>query len=496
LVVIAIPLTALLVSLLFLRLSQSHAEEEQNAADRTVAVRDQIRTVETQLLNAETGVRGSELSGNDAFLDPYHAAFDRLPAALASLERLVGEDPGQQARATNIRFLAGQKLETLAALRADVGSPAQRDELLARDNQLMDELRAELAAMQSVEEQRLHDRVADLENVRRDQGLAVALAALLGLAGGVAATVLFTTGVARRVERLAVNASRLAAGRPLLDRPSGRDEVGHLAQAIGDAAELLADREQKLLEAKEQAERANWAKSDFLSRTSHELRTPLTAIKGFSQVLLSQSPTEKQADLLRRVVRGADHVSELLEDVLDLARIESGSLPMDPKPVPIGEAVASSLELISPLAEERDVTVLVELGDVARTRVRADPRRLRQVLINLLSNAVKYNRNQGIAHITGDRDGERAWINVTDQGKGIAPDKVDRLFVPYDRLGVEDRDIRGIGLGLTITKSLVELMGGTISVESKLGEGSTFTVSLPRFVTAVGSESLRADAAG
>lgn len=495
LVVIAIPLAALGATLVFLQVSQNHADEQRLAARHTVEVRDQVRTVETQLLNAETGIRGYVLSNDESFLDPYHAAFERLPGALAALERLVGEDPSQLARASEVRFLAGKKLEALGALRANVGSKDQESTLLTIDNELMTDLRSELAAMQSEEEQRLEDRIEELDNSRREQGLSVALAALLGLAGGVAATVLFTTGVAHRVDRLADNATRLAAGRPLLDRPSGSDEVGHLAQAIGEAAELLADRERRLLEAKEQAERANWAKSDFLSRTSHELRTPLTAIKGFSQVMLSQKPNETQADLLRRVLRGADHVSELIEDVLDLARIESGSLPMDPQPIALGDAIASSLELISPVADEQGITVGVDLGNLADARLRADPRRLRQVLLNLLSNAIKYNRPNGLVRITGGLTADQVTISVSDQGRGIPTDQMERLFDPYDRLGVVDKEVRGIGLGLTVTKSLIELMGGTIKVTSRPGEGATFTVGLPRTPSALGRDSLRATGA-
>lgn len=490
LIVVALPLAALLLASLVLYFLQQQVREEQAVARRILVLRHQIRTVETLLLDAETGVRGFALTKRADFLEPYSGAFERLPQALARLEELTGGDPEQLARARRVRFLAGRKLELLGSIRQS--SAADRDDsrgaeaAVVEDNELMMQLRADLTEMREIEQAKLGRQLAQVADDRRRQDAIFVGVVALGLLGGLTATMLFTTGISGRVQRLEENAHRLARGQPLLDRPPGTDELGHLAEALAGASGLLADREGSLREAKEHAERANWAKSDFLSRTSHELRTPLSAILGFAQYLQMRELESREREVIDRIVVAGNHLASLLNDVLDIARIEAGGLSVSLHPVSVREAVGAATDLVQPTALEHGVDVEARVAD--HHFVEADDQRLQQILLNLLSNAIKYNRAGGAVTVaSGFAPGdELVRIEVVDDGPGIPPDKMERLFVPYDRLGAEASKIQGIGLGLAVTRSLVELMGGSISVDSEEGRGSTFTVGLKAASPALG----------
>jgi len=233
--------------------------------------------------------------------------------------------------------------------------------------------------------------------------------------------------------------------------------------------------------AREAADRANQAKSEFLSRMSHELRTPLNAILGFAQLLEMDRLTPQHHDWVDRILAGGRHLIDLINEVLDIARIESGHLPLSPEPVPVAVAVQESLDLIRPLAAERDVQLRDGLMVGADLHVLADRQRIKQVLLNLLANAVKYNRPDGTVLLAVTVTPEdRVRISVTDSGAGIPPSQVQHLFTPFERLGAEQTGIEGTGLGLALSRRLVEAMGGTLGVESTVGQGSTFWVELAR----------------
>jgi PAS domain S-box-containing protein len=238
--------------------------------------------------------------------------------------------------------------------------------------------------------------------------------------------------------------------------------------------------EQALVEAKQAADRANRAKSEFLSKMSHELRTPLNAIIGFGQLLQLEDLTEEQAESVEHMLRGGRHLLELINEVLDISRIEAGSLSLSPEPVEVLEVVKDTLDLIRPLAAERELTVPAPALAHPDWTVRADRQRLKQVLLNLASNAVKYNRHGGELRVRCRVVPEgRVAIAVGDTGPGIPADKMGRLFQPYDRLGAEETDVQGTGMGLALSKGLVEAMGGTLQAESVEGRGTTFTIELP-----------------
>jgi len=213
---------------------------------------------------------------------------------------------------------------------------------------------------------------------------------------------------------------------------------------------------------------------------SHELRTPLNAILGFGQLLQLEDLTQEQTESVDHILRGGRHLLELVNEVLDISRIESGNLSLSTEPVEVLEVVKDTVDLIRPLAAEREITVQAPSPDDPSPTVHADRQRLKQVLLNLASNAVKYNRHAGTIRVACQAAaGGRVAIVVTDTGPGLSADKMARLFRPFDRLGAEQSEVQGTGMGLALSKGLVEAMDGSLTVESVEGQGTTFTVELP-----------------
>ena len=251
---------------------------------------------------------------------------------------------------------------------------------------------------------------------------------------------------------------------------------GALAYAIDVTERKRAEAEREA--ARAEAEKANRAKSEFLSRMSHELRTPLNSVIGFSQLLEMDGLSDPQRDSVRYIRRAGSHLLDLINEVLDIARIETGRLPLSPEPVLVPELVDEAVGLLRPAAEGRQITI--EEVRSCEAHVRADRQRLKQVMLNLLSNAIKYNRDGGSVSVSCEPVADRVRITVRDTGPGISAEGMGRLFTPFERLGAEQSAVDGIGIGLALSKALTELMGGTIGVESRVGEGSTFWIELER----------------
>ena len=227
-------------------------------------------------------------------------------------------------------------------------------------------------------------------------------------------------------------------------------------------------------------ERASRAKTEFLSRMSHELRTPLNAILGFSQLLeLDRTLPDRPQRFVKEILGAGEHLLALINEVLDLAQVEAGRITLSPELLSVVEIGKEVLTLMQPLAEQRQVVLPANLD--ATHWVRADRTRLKQVLVNLVSNAIKYKVVGGTVSLESTvQDDQTLRIGVHDTGTGIPPERLPHAFEAFNRLGVEGGAIEGTGIGLSICRRLVELMGGKISVHSRLGEGSEFRVELPR----------------
>jgi PAS domain S-box-containing protein len=263
-----------------------------------------------------------------------------------------------------------------------------------------------------------------------------------------------------------------------------RDQAGSL-RGFAKLTRDLTERnkvEAALTNAKAAAEKANLAKSDFLSSMSHELRSPLNAILGFAQLMESDSPapTQSQNESIGQILHAGWYLLDLINEILDLATIESGKLSMSLEPVSLHEVLLECQLMVEPIAQKRGI-VMTFPGNDAAWSVRADRTRIKQVLINLLSNAIKYNTPKGsvVVDCSSTITPGNIRITVTDTGAGLPPEKIAQLFQPFNRLGQEGNGEEGTGIGLVVSKRLVELMEGIIGVESSVGAGSVFWIELP-----------------
>jgi PAS domain S-box-containing protein len=233
-----------------------------------------------------------------------------------------------------------------------------------------------------------------------------------------------------------------------------------------------------LQRAEEAARLANDSKNEFLSRMSHELRTPLNAVIGFGQLLEMHLAGTDQVDAARHVVRAGRHLLELINEVLDITRIEAGQMSVSLEPVSVPAIVGESGRLMAPLADAAGIALALD-GGPADDYVVADHQRLRQILLNLISNGIKYTPRGGHVWVGWHAHNGTTDITIRDDGPGIAPELAPRVFAPFDRLGAEASGVEGTGVGLTVTRRLAELLGGAVSFTSAPGHGATFTVTLP-----------------
>jgi signal transduction histidine kinase/CheY-like chemotaxis protein len=268
----------------------------------------------------------------------------------------------------------------------------------------------------------------------------------------------------------------------LEERESRQEAITHeLEERTATMEAEILRRSQELQETNKQLRAANSAKNDFLSRMSHELRSPLGAIMGFGQLLAFADIEEEQRQKVSMILKASNHLLGIVDEVLDISRVEEGSLSISAEAVAVQPLIDDALELMRPLAEGMEVVIHPPELAGGNGYVFADNQRLKQVVINLIANAIKYNRRGGDVRIAVERTGrDRVRISVADSGKGIEQASLDKLFVPFERLDAAVSGIEGTGLGLAVSRSLIEAMGGTIGAASTPGVGSVFFVELDK----------------
>ncbi len=291
----------------------------------------------------------------------------------------------------------------------------------------------------------------------------------------------FTLQVVRPLKRLLFGFKKVGEGDIEYKVPVySENEFSVLTNSFNEMVLSLKQYIEQTIKLKEEAEEANSAKTDFLSRMSHELRTPLNAILGYGQLLEVENLTNEQKDSVEQILFGGRHLLSLVEDILDITKIREDMLKFAPEPVNIFEIVEECWLLSAHQAKEKNIKFNILNSDDAREyNILADPQRIKQV-INLIGNAIKYNCENGKVNVSfKPLDNDLLRTSVTNNGPGIPENRIEDIFSPFERLNAKNTSVDGLGLGLTLTKMLVEKMGGDIGVSSKLNDETTFYVDMP-----------------
>lgn len=471
----ALPLTVLLASLALIFESEQQAALLETRVQNALQIQQDIQTLHTQLLEASTGVRDFLLTDNQAFLNGYYQAKDTLPGLLSKLQQKLDDDAQQQLLHV-IRPLVQKNLDDLDALannRAHEASAALISKF-ASQGEALNRLRQDLNIMYLREVKLMTMDKQQVIRERRHNMRITLTAVIVGVLGSLLGGWIFSNTIVARVKTIRDSATHLVKGEPLALPGISRDELGELTEELDRVSKLLTKSAQDADQARIEAEEASAAKSNFLSRTSHELRTPLNAILGFAQILENDLPNGRQKDSATLIYNAGQHLLKLINEVLDISRIESGDISMSLEVISLNTLLEEACHYIKPLGRVRDIQIETHFAEALY--VRADRQRLLQVILNLLANALKYGPENSTVYFNAYAIGPHIRIEVLDEGPGIPLALRSRLFTPFDRLGAERTMTEGTGLGLVLSKQLMDAMGGNIGVAET---HSLFWISLP-----------------
>jgi len=456
-----------------------------DAAAREARAKDVVTdTVVLQklMVDLDTGSRAFVITGDTTFLKPWNAARKQLTPATEKFVREAGDDPDRRfaARrlASSLRNYVTEYLVPLVRIARDNPQAARDRAAIEENRRRIESIRGQLASF--LDEER--DRATRTAASARDEARR---AIALGF-GGIVASVLMilllgiylTRSITRPVQQVAREANRIARGELTVELDErGPGEVGMLKRAFLAMASDLAERRRALEEQNERLRESERLKSELVSIVSHEIRTPLASILGFTSVLLQREVAEPdRRRFLEIIATEARRLTSLLDEFLDVQRLEGGPLELAVREVDVSSLIRTQVALFS--AESDKHWLELRLPDEPLV-VEGDGGRLAQVFSNLISNAIKYSPEGGPVEVSGEQDKGIVRIRVRDEGFGIPPEASERIFTKFFRGAAAARGIAGSGLGLALTRTVVEAHGGSIHFESRVGEGTTFSVELP-----------------
>lgn len=462
-VVIMLPLAVLLASLASLYSLEKKLSSLENQLKVALQNQRHIETVHTNLLLASTGVKDYLLTGDKQFLNNFYIAKEQLPIILVKLDEKL-ENQHQQSRIKHIANLVKQSLEKLAFLSNNESDVASED-LIEQFKLQVNNMNEIKIAIENLQKQEALLVTQDQNQIKqeRQRNLTINLiAASSGIFGSILAVWVFSGTIVKRVKLLRDSAAHLVKGEALNLPSRSKDELGQLSDELDQASKLLAKNTSEATRARKEAEQASKEKSMFLSRTSHELRTPLNAILGFAQLLQAELDNGKHKEKVDMIKGAGEHLLKLIDEVLDIARIESGEVKLELNPTPINGLLAEAIQYIAPLGKIRDLQIKEDIQP--NLVALADRQKLLQVILNLLSNALKYGPFNSTVFVTAYQKHNRIFIEVLDEGEGIPEALKARVFTAFDRLGAEQSKTEGTGLGLALSKQIMLAMQGGVHV--------------------------------
>ena len=461
--VITLPLLVLLASLGSIYIREQESTHLENKLRLALQNQRDIQEVHTMLIEASTGVRDYLLTGDKHFLDIFFQVESKLPAVLNALEIQL-DNEGQKKRLAVINPLVEQNLHDLRIL-SEYESNIASDDLIAKFKSqvnTLDKLRNEIERLNAEEAILVAKDQQDVVEQRQRHIIITLIAAVSGIIGSLVAVWIFSRTIVKRVRLLRDSAAHLAKAEKLDLPSSSQDELGQLSDELDHASQLLAKNISDSIQAKKEAEEASASKSMFLSRTSHELRTPLNVILGFAQLLEQDLSQGKQRDSVSLILGAGQHLLKLINEVLEIARIESGEISLELTSIAVNTLLEEAKQYIAPIGKISDIEIKTNIAP--HLWVSANRQKLLQVVLNLLSNALKYGPANAAIQLSAYAHNGKVIIEVQDEGTGI-PDKLkERLFTPFDRLGAEQTKVEGTGLGLALSKQIMLAMNGSIHV--------------------------------
>jgi signal transduction histidine kinase len=460
--------------------------EETQAKNVTTAALQ----LENLVLDADNALRTYVLTRRPRVLAPYYSAKKQLPLRLSKLQHLVVKDPAQARRVTELSTEIQDYQVTFAEavlVIAEESFPAARSATKTEGNRRVTDIRMRFAELLRSENARTVDR-SESASDRSQRATAIGVA---GLSASTVLIILFglylARSIAHPVRAAAAGATRFAEG-DLSTRleESGPGEVGELERAFNEMAERLARARRELEAQNTQLRESERLKTELVNTVSHELRTPLASVLGFTSILLSREfGAETRRHYLGIVDAQARRLSSLIDDFLDVRRIEQGRFELAYELLDLGALLHEESELYRGQSGKHRLELALPADPLP---VRGDPDRLRQVIGNLLSNAIKYSPDGGIVELAAERDGDAVRIQVRDEGVGIPVKQQPGIFTKFFRGEMAGSGIGGTGLGLAVSRDIVESHGGRIGFTSAEGEGTTFWLELPG-ANGVGDES-------
>ena len=475
LIVVILPLSIMLSSLAYLYSQERNSAELEQKLFVALKNQRNIQYISIQLNEASVAVRNFLLTKDDGFIKKFGQYESEIIKTTNTLIETL-ETPSQKQNLILAKQNIDQNLAALKNMTNEEFNHRTEDltEIFYQQILLYQKIRDQLNEM-ALNQSALVEQDYGKINQERQYNLNLTLLAVLAcVLGVIIGALIFSVTIVKRIRFLRDNASHLAKGEIIDIGTHSHDELGDLSHELSVASKLLASSVYESHQAREEAEAANAAKSMFLSRTSHELRTPLNTIIGFSSVLENDLKNENSLQNLSMIQKASKHLLKLIDELLDIARIEKGEMDVKLAPVEIENLVNEAVHYIQPLGRINDISIQTDVE--TNIFALADTQKLLQVLLNLLSNAIKYGPAGSVVKVKAYRTLQTVHIEVLDQGKGIAEHLRSRLFTPFDRIGAEASKIEGSGLGLALSKQMMLAMHGDISVSKHL---SLFRLQIP-----------------
>lgn len=489
-VVVSLPLIVLLLNSASTYVLDLQKQKAERWVTHTLNVRVALEQLLTEFVSGNTACRTYNLTREQSLWFECRDSGRRIETLIGQLQSLTADNPAQIRRINELTPILQERAHRLVTTAVKGIAQDKAAAMVAVTSQRR--ILEIISAMDTEEAALLLRRTAVSDNMHRLFSFVVPITLLFGLAGGLAGTWLFLTGIVRRIAVIEQQVQIVAEGTPVAVPDLHRDEIGRVATGLARTSRLLADRNQALSETnqrlKAESERANQAsaaKSEFLARMSHEIRTPMNAICGMADLLLDTPLNDQQDQYVRIFRNNSERLLNLINDILDLSKVEAGHLELESVSFDVAAVLEKTMDLLAPLADRKGLELIGDIEPDVPPELYGDPDRLQQVLVNLVGNAIKFT-SQGEVAVSIGKDPDNPApgalrFRIADSGMGINPDELAKIFEPFVQADSSlTRKAAGTGLGLAITKRLVELMHGRIWAESSVGVGSTFwfTVNL------------------